>query len=171
MDIAQIVNTIVEGLNNDSGCGLCWKFIFGGRSDYFNNARPDCTCETCCVALGVFKVSSRTIYKTEGEFINKHYTDWSIEMFAGIPSTLDIQFYNEIRPDDIVSSKWVKFLNPIRCCLESMDIDFCDIYDRCKLGESTIEIQSWETEMKINYLDQNYDGWFIKTTIREWLER
>ena len=170
MNIADILNDIVDKLNDTDSCGLCWKLVLGGRSDYFNNERDhatECDCDDCCVRLGVLKISNTFGYRSSSEFVTKVYNQWDVQIFAGVPSGLDIQFYNEVNPSDSDNSKWTKYIHPIHCCLETLDNDICDVHN-CFGCHTTIEIVSWRSEMKMNYTDRNLDGWLINATIREY---
>lgn len=166
MDIANIFNKITEKFNEEERCGLCWKFIFGGRSDYFNNAAI-VDGEECCVRIGVLKNSFTGGYKRDANFSERVYREWNIEIFAGIPSRLDIMFYNEIPGHPVEESKWVKYLYPVMCCMDEAQINVCDVHN-CNGSETTVEIWQWNGEMKLNYSDSNLDGWLFRAVIREW---
>lgn len=166
MDIIDIMNKITQKLNEDESCGLCWKFIFGGRQDYLNLAKSDCY-DDCCVNIGILNNSYTTGYDRTDDFASKRYNDWNIQMFIGIPSRLDIQFYDEVDPERSGDSKWIKYIYPIQCCIDDLDVTICDTHN-CKGGNNTVEIWNWSANMKLNFMDGNFDGWLINTTIREW---
>ena len=168
MNIAEILQRAVDKLNDDSKCGLCWRFVLAGRQDYLNLAKMPCDGD-CCVLVGVMKAVYKTGYQTSTSGNLRTHRDWEIEIFAGIQSRLDIQFFNEVDPDLSDESKWSKYLYPISCCFDESEIDFCGLHS-CINGETTIEITSWNAEMKINYMDNNYDGWLYRATFREWLQ-
>lgn len=163
MNIANIFSSIIDRLNESNDCGLCWRFVMGGRRDYLNLVKND---DCCCAVVGITRIVGRKGMTSIGE----RYTDWELEVFAGIPSDLDIQFYNEVDSceDAIEQSKWEKYLHPIHCCLMEIDDNICDVHN-CQGCLTTVEIQQSAThEMRLNYLDNNYDGWIIRMTIREW---
>lgn len=167
MNIADILQKSVDKFNQEAKCGLCWRFVMGGRQDYLNLAKEPCDGE-CCVLVGVLKTSFRTGYRSSGEgFRERMYRDWDIEIFAGVQSRLDIQFYNEVDDTDTEGSKWAKYLYPISCCMDENNLDLCGNHD-CSGSDTTIEVVSWNGEVKINYLDNNYDGWLYKATVREY---
>lgn len=180
MDIVNLLKSSVNQLENGD-CGLCFNLVLGGRTDFFNNERtrtPANTyeepseCELCCVDVGMFKCKSRDIYNNSDAGSYLEAREWDIQLFFGIPSRLDIQFYNEIDKDAVNESKWVKYLFPLQCCLNKVSLNLCDIYDSCGCGcGTTLEIRSWNSDMKIDYLDKNFDGWLIDTTVREWISR
>lgn len=163
MNIVKVLNNIVCKLD----CGICWNFVPGGRSDYLNLAQP-CEGDECCAILGLLRNQFTTGYVSSGDFTTKRYRDWNIELFAGVPSRIDVQFYNEVRPDEFEKSKWEKYLHPIYCCLSDMDIDICNEHT-CDGCETSVEVTQWNMEQRLNYLDNNYDGWFVRAVIREWL--
>lgn len=165
MNIAHIFHEKIKQLNLSDDCGLCWRFVMGGRRDYLNLTHND---ECCCATVGVTNIIARNGVTNIGEL----YTDWELEVFAGIPSRLDIQFYNEVDDctEKVNESKWEKYIYPIFCCLSDLDDNICDIHN-CQGNETTVEVQSAVThEVKLNYLDNNYDGWIIRMTLREWLQ-
>lgn len=184
MDIVNILEKLVHKYN-ESDCGLCWKIVLGGRSDYFNNERdqpekpadfwgiqPDENCDNCCVRLGVLRIANTSGFQVTGEdgaFVTKQYTDWTLQLFAGIPSRLDLQFYNEVRPEETEQSKWVKYIRPIQCCMTNTEVEICDLHNCCGC-ETTVEVRAWNMEMRLNYSDRNMDGWNINATFREWLQ-
>lgn len=167
MNIAEVMNKIVQGYNDNDDCGLCWKFVFGGRQDYFNVAKLDCG-DACCVTVGILRNSFVNGYKKQGDYTTHIYRDWNIQIFAGIPSKLDIQFYNEIDCEDTCGSKWTKYVHPIICCMDKLDVTICDVCN-CEGATTSVEVQKWDAEVKLNFLDNNYDGWFINATLREWM--
>lgn len=169
MDILDILQKIVQQLTAESDCGLCWQLVPGGRQDYLNLAKEEVNDDgDCCVLLGVLNNNFKTVYEGNTNFRHKMYRDWEVQLFAGIPSRLDIQFYNEVRPEDTENSKWVRYIQPIQCCLSQIEESICDIQN-CKGDGATIEVSSFNGQMRLNYLDNNYDGWLINITIREWL--
>lgn len=167
MNIADILQKSIDKFNDEAKCGLCWRFVLAGRQDYLNLAKSPCDGE-CCVLVGIMRQSFKDGYTVSGDFRERSYRDWDIEIFAGIQSRLDIQFYNEVDELDTEDSKWRKYLYPISCCMDADSLDLCG-WHSCSGAETTIEIMQWNAEMKINYLDNNYDGWLYRTIVREWL--
>lgn len=171
MNIIEMLDTLIKSWDEECKCDLCWQFRPGGRADYFNNVKIN-PGEDCCVYVGVLsvrQVSGITASGVGGQFIDKRYCDWQIRMIAGIPSRLDLQFYNENTSHDSNGGKWEKYINPIfscfgGCCIE---IDLCDIHN-CKGNGTTVEITRWESEMVMNQKDMNLDGVLINATFREW---
>lgn len=168
MNIVEVLDKIVCKLNDSNNCDLCWKFVFGGREDYLNLAKVNSNGE-CCATIGILNNSIVAGYDKTDQFASKLYNDWNLQIFAGIPSKLDIQFYDELRPEDKCNSKWSKYLFPIKCCLENLDVSICDVHN-CNGCKTSVDIWSWQMNMKLNFLDGNFDGWLINATIREWLQ-
>lgn len=166
MDIANIMQRIVGKFEENENCGFCWKFVFGGRQDFLNLVKSNDD-DMCCALVGVIKNTFTTGYKSNNSFTTKIYKDWNLQIFAGVPSRFDAQFYNEVDQYDICSSRWNKYLYPIQCCMDNLDTTICDTHN-CDGCQTTVEIVSWSGEMKLNYLDENFDGWLITATIREW---
>lgn len=166
MNLTELIGKIKDELNK-SDCGVCWRTVLGGRRDYLNLAKVDCKDE-CCAMLGVLRARDRSVIDTNDVGVEIQYNEWMIDIFAGIPSRLDIQFYDEIDECKKDESKWEKYLYPMKCCLKDLPILFCDMHN-CK-GGSIIEVTRFETEMRLNYLDNNYDGWMINATFREYAD-
>lgn len=167
MNIVDIIQKVVKNIESKGTCDLCFKFVLGGRQDYLNlanNSYEDCE----CVTIGVLKNAAVNGYVKQGEFVSKTYVDWNVQLFAGIPSRLDLQFYNEVDSNDTCNSKWSKYIYPIKCCFENLDTTICDTHN-CEGCETTIEVYNWSMEQKLNFLDLNYDGWIINATFREWI--
>lgn len=168
MNVIDVIGQQVALWNTENKCGLCWEYVPSGRADYFNNIklRDD---RECCVYLAVLGVRTRSGLIQEGEFISKRYCDWQVRLFAGIPSRLDIQFYNENLMHSEDEGKWEKYLQPIfECvgCSNCVELDLCEIHN-C-LGQTTVEPVSWSADMKLNYQDFNMDGVFVEATFREY---
>lgn len=168
MNIINVLNTEVAKWNDEARCGRCWEFVPGGRQDYFNNIklRDD---NECCIYVGVVSIRQVSGLITQGEFVTKRYCDWSVRIIAGIPSRLDIQFFNESDSYPVEESKWEKYIRPIfecfgGCCVE---MDLCDIHN-CSGDVTTVEPIRWESEMVMNFNDYNLDGVIVNATFREW---
>ncbi len=68
----------------------------GGRPDLFNMF-TDIDEDQCCIYVALFSIKFGTRYKMDDDgFTRKSYCFKSFEGFIGIPSRLDIQFYNEL---------------------------------------------------------------------------
>lgn len=166
MNIAKIIREITEKLNDENGCGFCWDFVMAGRRDYFNLYKPKNCEDACCVVVSILRNQVTTGFDTSNGFTNRQYRDWNIEMFVGAQSRLDIQFHNEVRSNEEQNSKWEKILYPIYCCIANIDTTICDAHNCC--SETSVDITQWNMDLMINFSDQNYDGWMIRATFREW---
>lgn len=169
MDIVSLLSGFVQQLN-DQDCGLCYKLTLGGRSDYFNNQKQsikDDECEDCCARVGMFEYKSVDFFNSDKNFVSLTHRDYYFTLFIGMPSRPDIQFFDEVDPEKIDESIWMHDLKPIECCVNSVSMNMCEIYDICGCGEHSIELRLWEMKMQINYQDENYNGWMINAIIRE----
>lgn len=168
MNIIEVLNTEITKWQAEGKCGLCWQYVPGGRADYFNNIklRPD---GECCVYVGVLSIKQTSGFQTNGEFINKRFCDWNVRLIAGIPSALDIQFYNENPSYPTDQGKWEKYIFPIFSCFGGccVEMDLCNIHN-CAGNLTTVEPVRWETDMVLNYGDYNLDGVLINATFREY---
>src|SRR5690625_4589640 len=165
MNVGELINKLTEKL---SECGICWQSVIGGRQDYLNlikEIKPDEN-GNCCALLGVLNIRTKNNFIINEYGVQKNYRSWEIKLFAGIPSRLDIQFYNEVDPEKTDESKWVKYVYPIDCCIENLPTLLCDIHN-CN-NANQIEIVKFDKELKLNYLDINADGWLIDATFRQY---
>lgn len=168
MNIIKILDEQIQRWNAECKCGLCWKFKPSGRADYFNNIKVNAE-EACCVYVGVLSIRNAIGYTTNANgLVDRRYIDWQLRMVAGIPSGLDLQFYNEDESYRKASGKWQKYISRIFECFGGCNsFEFCDIHN-CT-GSTVAEVVRWESEMVLNYKDVNLDGVLVNATIREWL--
>lgn len=164
MNLSELIGRIGDELN-ESDCGVCWKPIFGGRQDYLNLANRVIDVDECCAILGILNTTFEDKIRITDTGVEKTHREWVLKAFAGIPSGLDLQFYDEVDPDQKDSSKWSRFLHPIQCCLGSIPDLMCYL-NNCD-GESTIELIRFKASLKLNYLDNNYDGWMLDLVFKE----
>lgn len=157
MNIIKHFEDLVMQWNEDSKCNYCWKFVGAGRPDLFNMF-VDIEEAECCIYVGLFKISFGTRYRNEENgFTKRDYSYVRFEGFIGIPSRLDIQFYNEFgnTEEEKEQSKWT-ILNSIKDCIGPDFLEIlCDDLGQYSPAE-------FSAEQKINYQDCNYDGWLIK---------
>jgi hypothetical protein len=149
---------LISEWNEEEKCGLCWRFFGAGRSDYSNLITHD----SCCVAVILNAFGSRYGYSRNKYEINErqYCEDW-FELIVGIPSTLDLSFYNEISDDFKDDSKYKQYIQPIINCIG------CGIDIEC--NEQGYEVIEWGWELVLNYQDYNIDGIRIKGKLRKYL--
>lgn len=168
MDIVNAISKEIDKFNDEARCGLCWVFVPSGRSDYFNTVKLRDGSE-CCVYVAMLDLQLRSGYEVRNDFVTKRYCDWTVQLFAGIPSRLDLQYYNE-NPDHPASEgKYEKYIKHIFDCFgcSCFELDLCEI-ENCK-GDTTVEVTSWQLRQRLNYQDLNLDGALITGTFREWI--
>lgn len=157
MNIIKHFENLISNWQNENKCGYCWKFIGAGRPDLFNMF-TDIDNTQCCIYVGLFKITFGTIYRQQEQgFTSKDYCYVRFEGFIGIPSLLDVQFYNELGNTDAEKeqSKW-EILNNIKECLG------CEFLEMLCDDSGQYAPASFSAEQKLNYQDNNYDGWLIK---------
>lgn len=168
MNIIKVLETEIGKWQDEMKCGLCWEFVPGGRRDYFNNikVRPG---DDCCVYVGVVSIRQVSGFELSGDFVRKRFCDWQVRIIAGVPSSLDIQFYNENPGHPASEGKWEKYIYPIFSCMGGccVEMELCDIHN-CQGLDTTVEPVRWDAEMVMNYSDYNLDGVVINATFREW---
>ena len=160
--IVEYLEDLITRYQADMQCGLCWKFVFA-RRDYANNLK-EVDGEECCAHFMLLGYSASVGFKQNPFGVEREYCDYSFSAFVGIKSTLQEQFYNEGDADSS-ESKYTLYVKPLEECIGCMESDICD--SLVNLGTSA-EIISWSYDLKMNYMDANYDGLMIKGTYRVW---
>ncbi len=149
---------LISEWNDEEKCGLCWRFFGAGRSDYSNLITHD----SCCVAVVLENFGGRYGYSRNKYDINeKEYCEDWFELIVGVPSSLDLSFYNEISDDFKDSSKYKQYIQPIIDCIG------CGIDIEC--NEQGYEVMEWSWSLALNYQDYNLDGIRIKGKLRKYL--
>ncbi|WP_312303868.1 hypothetical protein [Chryseobacterium sp.] len=157
MNIIKQFESLINGWDEEGKCGYCWKFVGAGRPDLFNMFQGIEESE-CCIYVGLFNIKFGTRYKVEENgFSSKMNCILSFEGFIGIPSRLDVQFYNELgnTEEEKQESKW-SMINSIKDCLG------CDFMEVLCDQNGIYSPTEFTATQKINYQDSNYDGWLIK---------
>lgn len=169
MNVIEVLREQVEKWQEENECGLCWEFVPAGRADYFNNIQLRDS-EDCCVYVGVLEVKNASKFESNAiQLVDKKYCDWNVKLIAGIPSRLDIQFYNENPSYPTNESKWDKYISKIFECLSAccVEVALCNIHN--SKGLTSVEPVRWESEMVMNYKDLNLDGVMVLATFREYV--
>ena len=162
--MVNIWEQITEKLNEENECGLCFEFVGAGRADYFNNLQPRINDSgSCCVYIGLLKFGSKKKFIDKGQGLMEESSENRFELVVGIPSSLDIQFYNENPDHDVNESKYMKYIKPIIDCLGDNYSLPCDEFPG-------MEIQEWGWDLLLNYQDLNLDGIKINGVFKKYAE-
>ena len=152
----------VKKWNEDKKCGFCWQFSAPLKESAINIQQIR-ESDECCVQLMLtdLRLTEQKSYGTNG-LITSNDCVYNFNIFALLPSRLDINTYNEIEGHTIEESKWKTKLEPLLECLG------CDaLIEICEIWKYPIQIPNWgAAEVLINYQDANYDGWKIPITFR-----
>jgi hypothetical protein len=149
---------LISQWNEEEKCGLCWRFFGAGRSDYSNLITHD----SCCVAVVLTSYGFKNVkIRNSQGLINEEYCDYWFDLIVGVPSSLDISFYNEISDDFKDTSKYRLYIQPIEECIG------CGIDIEC--NEQGYEMLDWSGELILNHQDYNLDGIRIKGKLRKYL--
>ena len=155
----EFFEQLISDWNDEEKCGLCWNFYGAARSDYSNLINHGAN---CCVAVILLDFGSRYGYTRNQFDINqKEYCEDYFELLVGVPSSLDIQFYNEISDDFKDTSKYKQYIEPIINCLG------CGIDLEC--NESGYEVMEWSWSLAMNYQYHNLDGIRVRGKLRKYL--
>lgn len=145
--------------NKDDKCGFCWEFDLPLRESDANESLIKT--EECCVRVMITDLVIQENKTTNSAGLVTAYSeDYQFILNVVIPSEIDKNVYHEqIHP--ISESKWETILNPLKECLSGDRLfDFCDILGR----DIIITNRRWTS--RIDWLDNNYDGWSIAMTLR-----
>jgi hypothetical protein len=159
MQVLEFFENLVEQWNEEQKCGFCWNFYAAGRSDY-SNIIQFTDDNKCCVNVILLAFGSKLIKKQNYDgLISEEYCAKYFELLVGIPSSLDIQFYNENPDIDKSESKYSLYIKPLLDCLG------CGIDIEC--NESGFDLLEWSNELVLNYQDYNIDGLRIKGSFKD----
>lgn len=160
----EIWESIIENLNQENKCNICYVFVGAGRADYFNNLKPRFNpFGDCCVYVGLLKFGSKKKFTDKGQGLIVEYSEDRFELVVGIPSRLDIQFYNENPDVNIDESKYRKYIKPVIDCLgDNFTLD-------CSVNPN-LEIQEWGWDLLLNYQDLNMDGIKVNGVFKRYVE-
>lgn len=148
--------------NENKKCGFCWQFSAPLKESAMNIQQIR-ESDDCCVQLMLtdLRLTEQKSYGSNG-LITANDCVYSFNLYALLPSRIDINTYNEIDGHTIEESKWKTHLEPLLDCLG------CDtLLDICTIWKYPIQIPTWgAADVLINYQDANYDGWRIPITFR-----
>ena len=168
MDVVNFFKQQVDKWNAEEKCGFCWEFGAPQTIAGINEYVVETDVEECCPVL-VF-VTDRSYRKNKvynqitGLLQDKDYTiDYTFTLHTLVMDRIDTNVYNEQKGHPISESKEETILRPLEVCLcGDTPFDFCELI--CK----DIKIINWNAITRINWLDNNYTGWSITMTLRDY---
>lgn len=145
----KIFENLINKFDIESKCGFCWKFFATGRQDYSNLINTGgCNC-----IVFIFETwsTSTTVNRQNGETTETV----TIDGFIGFQSHLSESFYNEGVEKDC-NNRYENYIEKLEDCLKSGLLDMI-----CIDGE-WYQILSTSKNLRLNYLDQNLDGFKLR---------
>lgn len=166
MDVIDFFKQQTTKWNNETKCGFCWEFdaplTDAGVNESVMQTDPD---ECCPVKVFITNLSERKnrTYNPQSKLLTDYTIDYTFTLHALYFDRVDTNVYQEQLGHPVTESKWVEILRPIQECVCPEEIlEFCDLI--CK----KILITSWNAVPRINWLDNNYTGWSITMTLRDY---
>lgn len=146
----KIFETLINTFNTEQKCGFGWKFFATGRQDYSNLIDTDADCED---VIFIFESWS------DGKNVNQNNGDktktFTLDAFIGFQSHLSKNFYNE--SGECADNRYEKYIEPIEDCLDQEGI-----LDMICKGGDWYKLTSITRNQRLNYLDQNLDGFKLR---------
>lgn len=168
MDVVSFFKQQFDKWNAEEKCGFCWEFDAPLTDSGVNESQMQTDPDECCPVKGfITNLSERKnrIYNnTTGLLQDKDYTtDYTFTLHVLAFDRVDTNVYAEQLGHPISESKWETILRPLQeCVCEENILEFCELI--CK----DIKIINWNAITRINWLDNNYTGWSITMTLRDY---
>lgn len=166
MDVVDFFKRQVDRWNADEKCGFCWEFdaplTDSGVNKSVMQSDPD---ECCPVKVFITQLSERKnrTYNNTTSMLTDYTIDYTFTLHVLKFDRPDTNVYAEQLGHPISESKWATILRPLQeCVCEESVLEFCDLI--CK----KIKIIAWNAVTRINWLDNNYTGWSITMTLRDY---
>jgi len=162
MNVVEFFRQQVNKWNIENKCGYCWEFDAPLRDSDANESLIKTN--ECCVRVMITNYSfrkNRTFHPVNG-LVTDYNLEYTFTLNVVIPSIIDRNVYNE-QEHPISESKWATILEPLQGCLDTENpYDFCEI-----LGRDDVTIISENWIQRLDWLDNNYDGWAITMTLKD----
>lgn len=145
--------TLIKKFNTERKCGHGWKFFATGRQDYSNLINTDAGCED---VIFIFETWSESESRNRGN--GDQTKTFTLDCFIGFQSDLSESFYNEGSESGATEcdNRYEKYIEPIEDCLEN------GILDMICIKNDWYQLTSITRNLKLNYLDQNLDGFKLR---------
>lgn len=166
MDVIGFFKQQVDKWNEDEKCGFCWEFdaplTDSGVNESVMQTDPDECCPVKVFVTNLSKRDNRT-YDNRSTLLTDFNIDYTFTLHVLKFDELGTNVYAEQIGHPVSESKWVTILKPLQDCVcEENILEFCELI--CK----KIKIINWNATTRINWLDNNYTGWSITMTLRDY---
>jgi len=164
MDIIEFWDQLIAKWNTEQKCNLCFAFeapLFESASNIVQ-AKEN---KECCVMSLLTNVGEREVPSFSSQSgweisVNKDYT---FDIHFVTQGDLSTNNYTEIKGYTKETSRWNTIYNPIRGCLDRLEIQ----RELCLFTGLKVDVATWDlTLAREAYLDNNYFGWKLKVNFR-----
>ncbi len=165
MNVVKFFHDLADKWNDEQKCGFCWEFDAPLTDSGVNESQLRLDDDCCPVKLFITNLSVRKnrVYNQVTKLLTDYSADYTFTLHALVADRIDTNVYAEQIGHPIDESKWETILHPIEQCLcEEEVLEFCELI--CK----QIQIIAWNAVTRINWLDNNYTGWSITITLRDY---
>ena len=162
IDVIGIVEQNVSDWNDETKCGWCWEFTAPLRESDLNEYQK--RGDECCVVVAITEYRPRCVpgYDRATGMNNLGYNTYSFNLHILYQGDIGLNVYNEIKDHPLSESKWKTTLQPLWECIGCKPLDFCTFTG------FPVEILRWGDAIpRMDWLDNNYDGWTIPVQLRE----
>lgn len=159
--IIDFFETLIEKWNNEQKCGFCWEFSAPLSESGMNKHQSE---NPCCVHAFITDYATQSGYTKDRltNLANREWCDHNFVLYVVMQSNLGINVYNEISNHSIDAGLWKSILKPIQNCLGCGNE-----LELCEMGYN-FEITKWTMQTVLLKEDENYTGWKISGTFRQY---
>src|SRR5690606_672161 len=168
MDLVRLFKDLTTQWNDEQKCGFCWEYdaplTDAGVNESVMQTDPD---ECCPVKVFITNYSFRENkqYNPITTLLTNESIDHTFTASFVTFDRVDTNVYLEQIGHPVSESKWETILNPLRDCI-------CDTNELqkeiCELICKRILITQFNATSRINWLDNNYTGWSVTMTLRDY---
>lgn len=166
MDVVNFFKEQVSLWDEEEKCGFCFEFDAPLTDSGVNESQMQTNPDECCpvkVFLTNLRERKNRTYSTSTGLLTDYTIDYSFTLYLLKLDRVDTNVYAEQLGHPICESKWSTILRPLQECIcEETILEFCKIIGK------RIDITAWDASTKINWLDNNYTGWAINITLRDY---
>lgn len=168
MNIVDVFKRLSDNWNTELKCGFCWEFDSPLTDSGVNESVMQTDPEDCCpikVFITNYSFRENNVYNTITTLLINESIDHTFTVSYLAFDRVDTNVYAEQIGHPISESKWETILNPLRDCVcdsKQLQQEICELI--CK----RILITQFNAMTRINWLDNNYTGWSITMTLRDY---
>ena len=168
MDVVDLFKRLSEKWNEDLKCGFCFEFDAPLTESGVNESVMQSDPEDCCpikVFVTNYSFRENKTYNRITTLLTNESIDHTFTVSFVAFDRIDTNVYQEQIGHPINESKWETILRPLQeCVCDSNELQ----KEICELICKRILITQWNAITRINWLDNNYTGWSITMTLRDY---